>query len=139
MPIYMKYDGIKGEATATLPFASPPLPAETLVPASSLTTCTTATPGTACFSMDFLNPTSGPFDSIIFTFANTTTGALDSATSEFAAGSFDGFGTFTSVDGGTTLTLSAVPEAGVWLMLIAGFGLVGTALRRRRAPLTAVL
>jgi hypothetical protein len=30
------------------------------------------------------------------------------------------------------LTISAIPEAGTWAMMIAGFGLVGAGLRRRR-------
>ncbi len=39
----------------------------------------------------------------------------------------------TNIAGGTTeLSITAVPEPGEWALLIAGFGLVGTAARRRR-------
>lgn len=37
------------------------------------------------------------------------------------------------VQGGQLFFLTAVPEASTWVMLIAGFGFVGSALRRRRA------
>jgi hypothetical protein len=36
-----------------------------------------------------------------------------------------------------TLTITAVPEAGSWAMMIAGFGLVGAGLRRRRTAASA--
>jgi hypothetical protein len=36
-----------------------------------------------------------------------------------------------------TLTIAAVPEAGTWAMMIAGFGLMGAGLRRRRATVQA--
>lgn len=41
------------------------------------------------------------------------------------------------VGGGFTAQISAVPEPGTWAMLLLGFGLVGMALRRRRAPALA--
>lgn len=51
-------------------------------------------------------------------------------------------GTFTLtgiVSGNSTLTIAAaaVPEPAAWTLLIAGFGLVGAALRRRQACTTA--
>ena len=36
-----------------------------------------------------------------------------------------------------TLTIAAVPEPTSWAMLIAGFGLTGAAMRRRRTALAA--
>ena len=38
--------------------------------------------------------------------------------------------------GGNTTVESAVPEAATWLMMLAGFGVVGAGLRRRRTSLT---
>jgi len=38
--------------------------------------------------------------------------------------------------GGNTTVESAVPEAASWLMMLAGFGVVGAGLRRRRTSLT---
>jgi phospholipase/lecithinase/hemolysin len=42
-----------------------------------------------------------------------------------------------SIQVGRQLGIAVVPEAGTWAMLIAGFGLVGTAARRRRAQAAA--
>lgn len=45
----------------------------------------------------------------------------------------------TSKLGGTysgTATFAAVPEAASWMMMLAGFGLVGAAMRKRRTSLT---
>ncbi len=39
--------------------------------------------------------------------------------------------------GGVSLGVSAIPEAKTWAMLIAGFGLVGLAMRRRRTEAAA--
>ena len=38
---------------------------------------------------------------------------------------------------GRQLGIAVVPEAGTWAMLIAGFGLVGHAARRRRTAIAA--
>ena len=49
-------------------------------------------------------------------------------------------GSFTSESGeflGFAKTVSAVPEPATWAMMIAGFGLVGSAVRRRNAVLAA--
>jgi hypothetical protein len=39
--------------------------------------------------------------------------------------------------GNGTLTISAIPEPASWALMIAGFGLVGSALRRRKAVAAA--
>ena len=41
------------------------------------------------------------------------------------------------VSGGLTFQYAVIPEAGTWAMMIAGFGLVGFAARRRRGLATA--
>ncbi len=50
-------------------------------------------------------------------------------------------GTFAMLDATgrprATLRINALPEPGSWAMMIAGFGLVGAGLRRRRATATA--
>ncbi len=51
-----------------------------------------------------------------------------------ASGSPDGVPPFTMLDG---VSLTSVPEASTWAMLIAGFGLVGAAARRRRTAAAA--
>lgn len=43
---------------------------------------------------------------------------------------------FNLTGGAGTFTLSAVPEAATWAMMILGFGVVGTALRRRSTKLS---
>jgi hypothetical protein len=66
-------------------------------------------------------------------------------TDKFTTVSFwgDGFGEFL-VAGGTlryatldTGTLPVIPEPHTWAMLIAGFGLVGAVMRRRRLAVAA--
>ena len=45
----------------------------------------------------------------------------------------------TSSRGGTfsgTMTFAAIPEAATWLSMLAGFGMVGAAMRRRRSSMT---
>ncbi len=62
-----------------------------------------------------------------FTFtANDSTQVL----SFLAVGTPDGLPPFSLLDG---VSVAAVPEAATWAMLIAGFGLVGAAARRRRS------
>jgi hypothetical protein len=39
--------------------------------------------------------------------------------------------------GGPTVTTEAVPEPAAWALMIAGFGMAGAALRRRRLTLAA--
>lgn len=52
----------------------------------------------------------------------------------FDLGSFSSFGTYAGQNGGTMIVsaVGAAPEPGTWAMLILGFGVAGTALRRRR-------
>lgn len=74
---------------------------------------------------------------------STPQGAFDNAASlvrEFtipSGGSTISFYIFDAVtsdnEGGISLSIAAVPEPASWAMLIAGFGLVGAAARRRRA------
>lgn len=40
--------------------------------------------------------------------------------------------------GGVSLAISAVPEPATWAMMIAGFGFVGAAMRRRKTAVSAV-
>ena len=61
-------------------------------------------------------------------FAFTATGASETL-SFLAVGTPDGEPPFSLLDG---VTLTAVPEAASWAMLMTGFGLVGFAARRRR-------
>lgn len=58
---------------------------------------------------------------------------IDGGTIHFGAGD----GTPENNFGGVSLRVTAVPEPATWSMLIAGFGLIGAALRRRRAPAIA--
>ena len=59
---------------------------------------------------------------------NTTGGNLTFS----ALGTSDGLGGYLD-----SITISSVPEASTWAMLIAGFGLVGFAARRRKAAVAA--
>jgi hypothetical protein len=55
-----------------------------------------------------------------------------------AAGDFLAFDYFTIGDAGQVVNPpGGIPEPATWAMLIAGFGLVGAAARRRRAALAA--
>ena len=55
----------------------------------------------------------------------------------FKTGSFQLTAFIPGVPGSGTLTISAVPEPASWAMLIAGFGLTGAAMRRRKSALPA--
>jgi PEP-CTERM motif len=81
--------------------------------------------------------TAGNFNQSGFTFA------LLAGTSYFAVASgFDNFdfGDYTlAINGpGTVIIGGAIPEASTWAMIIAGFGIVGAALRRRRRSIVAL-
>jgi hypothetical protein len=85
--------------------------------------------GSDLFGMQFLSP-------LNLTAANPGSQALSAFTSSFTGVDTSlGALTFTSIDQVTfTSTLAApVPEPATWAMMIAGFGLVGAAMRRRPA------
>lgn len=116
---------------------------------------------------NFLNASfTAPVSNVSFTFENYGTAspsayfAYDSSNTLLATGSLQTVANFTLVTvnasnvallqfsngtGGQSnwqfavgeLSFGAVPEAATWAMLIAGFGLVGTTMRRRRALATA--
>lgn len=136
MPAYMKLGDIKGEATALYDGALPVGDFTTLTGAAFIN-CAPVDSTLSCDSLVFQTTSVAGFDTVTLNFINVLTGATDSSTSFFAEGSFGGYGSFVSNDGGATLTISPVPEAGVWLMFILGFGVIGAALRRRRAPAAA--
>lgn len=132
MPAFMKLGDIKGEAVALNP-NGPPTADFTTLAGANLLQCSPVDPLQLCSSLVFQTVSLPSVDSVTFNFIDSVTGATSSSTSFFANGSFDGYGSFTSLDGNTTLTISAVPETGVWLALILGFGVIGTMLRRKRA------
>jgi hypothetical protein len=87
------------------------------------------TTGTVLFSSDFLN-----FDNVqeqAFSFTGNTINPLATAGENAHLASFRSSvaGTFAT---DPVPTISVVPEPASWAMLIAGFGLVGAAARRRR-------
>jgi hypothetical protein len=55
----------------------------------------------------------------------------------FKTGSFQLTAFIPGIPGNGTLTIAAVPEPASWAMLIAGFGLTGAVMRRRKAALSA--
>lgn len=70
-------------------------------------------------------------EKIVFTAQNTS-----DVLSFLAVGTPDGLPPFSLLDG-VSANAVAVPEAATWAMMIAGFGLVGFAARRRRATVVA--
>jgi hypothetical protein len=123
-------DGVPGESASvggTFPIAD-----LTRFSAAQLDRCTTGNALTVCDGLSFETTSFPVYDAINFNFINLRDGTPGAISYLFAEGSFDGFGTSTSIDGLATLTISAVPEAATWLMLIVGFGVLGTMLRRRR-------
>jgi hypothetical protein len=137
MPIFIKYDGIKGEVVARFDGALPVSDFTTLS-GPALVGCSLFNPDEICSSLVFRTATTTTSsESISFNYEEFTTGAMGSTTSFFDAGSFAGFGTYTSRDGAATLTISQVPEAATWLMLIIGFGLIGARMRRRQPVVAA--
>lgn len=71
-------------------------------------------------------------ESMTFT-APSTTAVL----SFLAHGTPDGVPPFSLLDGVSAQAVAGVPETASWVMLIAGFGLVGAAARRRRQTVVA--
>ncbi len=136
MPIFMELDGIKGIAVVSYG-GTLPIPNATTLSGSAFTSCILVNVNEVCDSLVFQTSASTGSDSISFNYEEFTTGASGSTTSFFAPGSFASFGTYTSLDGNTTLTISQVPEAATWLMLIIGFGLIGAKMRRRRTVVAA--
>jgi len=128
----MKFDDIKGESFAGK-IGDLPISDFASVAAASLDRCTTGNVATVCDGLTFQTFSYPSFDALIFGFTDVAGGSRGVSTILFADGTFDAFGSYTSIDGSATLTLSAVPEVATWLMLIVGFGLVGSMLRRRRS------
>lgn len=93
-------------------------------------------------SLDYSANGGGQANIAVGTLSANITGNPSAAQS--FAGTFTGTGApqtliISSLNGGTggvvldNIRVSAVPEAGTWAMLIAGFGMAGAAMRRRRA------
>ncbi len=114
--------------------------AETFVPAASLTSCTVTSPasGFTCGTQRFIpgDPANGIYDFIGFATQNTTTAYY------FAPGALGAFGIYETqlfgTDQAARLIVSRsggpgpVPEPATWAMMIAGFGIMGGAMRYRR-------
>ena len=88
-----------------------------------------------------LNPGNGYYDSAAHAFANAAPVA-----NAFTLGAISNVKFWILDDylgdnsGGISLSVTGaggVPEPGTWSLLIAGFGMIGAVLRRRRGPLTA--
>ena len=71
----------------------------------------------------------------VFTFGNTGKVSIDLSDTKFDTGLYGLTGKSAKVNAKFTLTElpSAVPEPATWAMMITGFGLAGTAIRRRRS------
>ncbi len=69
-----------------------------------------------------------PFDKIVFT---ETPGFGGYESDNHTVGRFTGTGTGTLIPLINSVTPGAVPEPAAWAMMVAGFGLVGSAMRRR--------
>jgi hypothetical protein len=137
--MYIKFDGVDGEAWNTASSDRPPFRGVVTYTGLEVADCTTGDPSTVCFGFTFL-PEASVWklkDVIVSSFTDTTTGAMGSRVYRFETGSFSSFGSYTSLDNDATLTLSPVPEAATWLMLIIGFGLIGARLRRRQRVVAA--
>jgi hypothetical protein len=132
----MKLGDIKGEVIGRYDGALPVSDFTTLA-GPALVGCSLVNPDEICGSLVFRTTAAGGSESLSFNYEEITTGLMGSTTSFFAPGTFSRFGTFTSQDGNATLTISPVPEAATWLMLIIGFGLVGAKLRRRQTVVAA--
>ena len=137
MPVHLKHDGIDQEPFARILDDFPILDL-TSVAASSLDRCTPGIVDTVGDSISFQTASLPSFDALTLNFRRLD-GGTGAATFLFADGSFDAIGSYTSIDGGATLTFSPVREAASWWMLIVGFGIAGMVLRRRRNRLGGAL
>ena len=92
--------------------------------------------GPSQFTGVYVNPSHGfsGWTSEAFTFTAAGTSAV---LSFLAHGTPDGVPPFSLLDGVSLEAAGGVPEASTWVMLIAGFGLVGAAARRRRTATVA--
>jgi hypothetical protein len=72
-----------------------------------------------------------PWTTYFYTFNPTNAGSFQV---RFATGSSDNVGPLLD---NVLVTQGVIPEPASWAMLIAGFGLVGTAMRRRRTAVAA--
>lgn len=93
-----------------------------------------ALPGNAIFTLNFANLSGVVVDFKLPASAAAYPGLANAGLSN---AQFQGnFGTAAVT--ASALSPSAVPEAATWVMMIAGFGAAGTAMRRRRSVSTAV-
>lgn len=134
---HSSFEGISGSLSYTSPnFISD----NRFVPVASLDSCTVTTPvGGACtFSMPFFADTTvfGGADTYDFVGFQV---AFSQPAYYFANGAFGALGIYETLEFGSaqaaTLIVSqvgGVPEPATWAMMIGGFGLVGSAARRRR-------
>lgn len=108
----------------------------TFVPSTSLSSCSVTFPSTyTCGNMWFYNNVSAQ---TYITFKTVQSSA--NTNYFFAAGSFNAVGTYNSTNPGngqmgrlivTESAVPAIPEPATWGMMLFGFGLIGSVIRRR--------
>ena len=108
--------------------------------------CTVTAPaGASCLATRFFPVVpGGSSDAILFSFIGQNDQGPSSSFFRFEQGIFNRYGTFNADEANATLTISdpnavtgGVPEPQAWAMFIAGFGLTGAAVRRRRVAIAA--
>ena len=116
-----------------------------VVPLANLDSCSVTSPATGfvCADQTFATVPGGIFDQIAFG-ARPIGGVVNFTNYNFAPGAFAAFGSYSTISFGTNqagrLTVSRagpggpgpVPEPATWAMMIAGFGTIGVAMRRRQ-------
>jgi hypothetical protein len=85
--------------------------------------------------LNFFND-AGSFDKVVFA-ENPMSGGYESDNHTVGHFITKGTGTFIPLSPSSFPTVGGVPEPGVWLMMIAGFGLVGFGMRRRASTTAA--
>jgi hypothetical protein len=64
---------------------------------------------------------------------------VDPLTGDFLFSTFGGGNSLFVIKGFTAPTVPGVPEPGTWAMMLVGFGIVGSALRKRRKSIAAIV